>query len=109
MKTAKERREALIIEAGRIKARLDAIAAQLNGDPAAWIHIAERMPDVGEVYLDKVLAEARQQAATLTSIVRALDGTLSAQPAPAPENVDPTSELEQRRLAKLAKAAGSQL
>jgi hypothetical protein len=94
---AAERRAALVTEADRIKGRLDRLHAQLSGDPDAWLSITVNMPsEVAEVTVDKALAEARQQALALATIVKTLDGT-AAQEAPAAAGEDPGDLLRQRR------------
>jgi hypothetical protein len=107
MKTPGERRAALEVEAVRIKARLDELAKQIDGDPSAWLKIQERLGgDVAEVLIDKPLAEARQQATTLAAIVRALDGTATQESAGTPA-ADPGDDLAKRRDEKLKAAQGN--
>lgn len=101
--TPAERRAALETEAGRIKERLDQLDRYLQGDPAAWLAIIERMPDhVAEVTVDKALAEARQQALALATITKTLAG-LGAEDAPA-ATADPADEIKAARERKLAAA-----
>lgn len=103
--TPEERQAALETEAMRIKARLDQLARQLDGDPAAWLSIIERMPPtVAEVVIDKALAEARQQALALATITKTL-ATLGIETAPASQP-DVADEVARRRAAKLAEAQG---
>lgn len=105
--TPAERRAALETEAVRIKARLDQLDRNLSGDPDAWLSIVERMPDsVGEVTVDKALAEARQQALALAAIVRVLDGTAAGAQAPAVTGPDPGDQMAQRRAEKQRQAQG---
>lgn len=109
MKTPAERRAALELEATRIKARLDELAKQIDGDPSAWLKIQERLGgDVAEVLIDKPLAEARQQATTLAGIVRALDGTAPAEAGGKAPSADPGDEFSKRRAEKLAQVQSSQ-
>jgi hypothetical protein len=103
--TPAERRAALATEADRIKARLDQLDRQLSGDPDAWLSIVQRMPDtVAEVMVDKALAEARQQALALATIVKTLDGAAGQQDAPSGPATDPGDEVAKARQAKLEKA-----
>lgn len=105
--TPAERRAALELEFARLKERQDHLDATLQGDPAAWIQIVERMPDsVGEVTLDKAVAEARQGALAMASILKTLDGTAVAD-APAAPVVDPADEIRAARERKLKEAARS--
>jgi hypothetical protein len=107
MKTPAARRAALEVEAARIKSRLDELAKQIDGDPAAWLKLTERMSDnVAEVFVDKVLAEARQQAIALTGIIRALDGTAAQEGGSAVPVADPSDEMARRRADKLKAAQG---
>jgi len=104
VKTAAERRAALETEAARIKARLDELAKQIDGDPSAWLKIQERLGgDVAEVLVDKVLSEARQQATALAGIIRALDGTAAGESGGQPA-ADPSDEFSRKRAEKLAAA-----
>ena len=105
--TPAERRQALELEFIRLKERQDHLDATLQGDPAAWIRIVERMPDsVGEVTLDKAVAEARQGALAMATILKTLDGTAVAD-APASPVASPADEIKKRREEKLAEAARS--
>jgi hypothetical protein len=102
--TPAERRAALELEFKRLKERQDHLDAVLQGDPAAWLQIVERMPDsVGEVTLDKAVAEARQGALAMASILKTLDGTGVAD-APAAPAVSPADEIKQARERKLKEA-----
>jgi hypothetical protein len=102
--TPAERRAALELEFSRLKERQDHLDAVLQGDPAAWIRIVERMPDsVGEVTLDKAVAEARQGALAMASILKTLDGTALAD-APAAAVASPADEIKAARERKLREA-----
>jgi hypothetical protein len=102
--TPAERRAALELEFVRLKERADHLDAVLQGDPAAWIKIVERMPDsVGEVTLDKAVAEARQGALAMASILKTLDGTAVAD-TPAAPVASPADEIKKRREDKLKEA-----
>lgn len=103
--TPAERRAALETEAVRLKARLDRLNAQIEGDQDAWLDITVRMPEtVAEVTVDRVLAEARQYALALATIVKTLDGTAS-QEVPAGPVADPADEIKGKREQKQREAA----
>jgi hypothetical protein len=103
--TPAERRAALELEFVRLKYRQDQLELVLSGDAAAWLRIVERMPDsVGEVTLDRAVAEARQGALAMASIVKTLDGTA------VPEEQlgraeDPADALRKKREQKRREAA----
>lgn len=100
---ASERRKALELEADRIKERLDQLNDQIRGEPS-WLDFAVNLPEtVAEVTVDKVLAEARQQALALATIVKTLDGAGS-QEAPAKPTADPADALRKRREEKQREA-----
>jgi hypothetical protein len=99
--TPAERRAALELEFTRLKARQDQLALVLEGDPAAWLTIVERMPDsVGEVTLDKAVAEARQGALAMATIVKTLDGTAVKEGEGAGQGTDPGDEVKRKREAR---------
>jgi superfamily I DNA/RNA helicase len=102
--TPAERRAALELEFVRLKERQDHLDAVLQGDPAAWIRIVERMPDsVGEVTLDKAVAEARQGALAMATILKTLEaGQEEAAAVPA---ASPADEIRAARERKLKEAA----
>jgi len=103
--TPAERRQALELEFARLKERQDHLDATLQGAPDAWIRIVERMPDgVGEVTLDKAVAEARQGALAMATILKTLDGTAVAD-APAGPTTSPADEIRAARERKLKEAA----
>lgn len=107
--TPAERRAALELEAERIIGRLAELAKDIEGTSDSWLGIQERLGgDVAEVVINKPLAEARQQAATLAGIIRTLDGTVPAETPTAPAGPDPGEKARQRRAERLAaaKAAG---
>jgi len=94
--TRAERLAHLEVEAERLKERLDVLDRQIQGDPDAWLQIQLRMPDtVAEVFVDKLLAEARQQALAYATIVRTIEQLAGEQGAG--NTVSPEDELEQRR------------
>lgn len=102
-----ERIAALELEAERLKARLDTLERQIAGDSDAWLQITTKVADtVAEVYVDKVLAEARQHALAYATVLSTLD-RLSGQVqevAPAPDVAD---EVAKRRADRLAAARAS--
>ncbi len=102
--TPAERRAALEREFDRLAERQDRIHATLSGDPAAWLGVQQRMgSEVAEVTLDKAVAEGRQGALAMASILKTLDGTAPAE-APATPGGDMTDEVSAWRAAKLAEA-----
>lgn len=104
--TPAERRAALELEFERLKRRQDELERVLAGEPDAWIRIVERMPDsVGEVTLDKGVAEARQGALAMATIVKTLDGTAVRDGAVPASGEDPADEIKKRREDKQEKAA----
>jgi hypothetical protein len=64
----------LLVEACRIADRLDKLDAVLRGDAHEWLELVAADPSgrIAVVIVDKALGEARQQAATLKSIVAEL-------------------------------------
>lgn len=65
---------ALLLEACRIADRLDTLDRQLHGD--AWLRFRHHESDVEvTVYVDRVLAEAREQAAAFRGLVAELQKT----------------------------------
>lgn len=96
---------ALAEEAVRIKGRLDEIDYQLTGAPA-WFDLLTKAPEtVAEVVVDKALAEARQQALALSSVLKTLAGMNVEAAAPAADKAD---EVAKKRAEKLEKARASQ-
>jgi len=96
---------ALKTEAGRLKDRLDTMQRQLEGDQDAWWHITTNLPEtVAEVTVDKVLAEARQTALALATVVKTLDA-LEGQEKPTTAAVtDAADEVKRKREDKLKQA-----
>jgi hypothetical protein len=101
-----QRVAALLTEAGRLKERLDVMQRQLEGDQDAWWHITTNLPEsVAEVTVDKVLAEARQTALALATVIKTLDALEAGQEqTPALTSVDPADEVKAKRETKLAEA-----
>lgn len=97
---------ALKTEASRLKERLDVMQRQIEGDQDAWWRITTNLPEsVAEVTVDKVLAEARQTALALATVVKTLDAMEAGQEqAPAHPVVDPADEVKAAREKKLAEA-----
>lgn len=107
--TPAERRQALELEADRIKARLDRLNDQIKGEPS-WLDFAVNLPEtVAEVTVDKVLAEARQQALALATIVKTLDGTAAKGGSVAGPGEDPSDEMRKKREQKQREAAAAGL
>lgn len=101
-----ERIAALETEAERLKERLDVMNAQIAGDQDAWLHLALKMPEtVAEVYVDKVLAEARQHSLALTTVVKTLE-SLKDEGAGQQESAE--DELVKRRKARDAARSSAQ-
>jgi hypothetical protein len=68
---------ALADEAVLIVERLEHLDAVLQGDPAAWIQVLDRMPPgYAEVVINAPLAEARQQATALKGLLAELSKAL---------------------------------
>lgn len=95
---------AILTEIDRLKDRLDLMERQLSGDTDAWWRITTNLPEtVAEVIVDKVLAEARQTAVALASLVKTL-ASLAAEETPANPQADPADEIKAARERKLAEA-----
>lgn len=104
--TPEERRKALELEFDRLKARQDYLDRALTGDPDIWLGIIERMPPtVAEVTVDKAVAEARQGALAMATIVKTLDGATAGGNAVPTSGQDPADEIRERREEKQKKAA----
>lgn len=104
--TPAERRAALELEFDRLKRRQDKLERTLQGEPDAWLDIVARMPsDVAEVTVDKVVAEARQGALAMATIVKTLDGTAVKDDAPAAPVKDPGDEVAAARAERHRRAA----
>jgi hypothetical protein len=96
---------ALETEAQRLKDRLDILNRQIEGDQDAWWRITTNMPEtVAEVQVDKVLAEARQYALALATVVKTLDALEGAEDESAAPVADAADEVRKRREAKLETA-----
>jgi hypothetical protein len=96
---------ALNTEAERIKERLDVLERQIGGDQDAWWVITTNMPEtVAEVNVRPVLAEARQQALALATVVKTLTALEAAEDAPASSGADPADEIKAARERKLKDA-----
>lgn len=100
---ATARRAALELEFERLKQRADTYERMLAGSEDEWLQVQIRLGgEVAEVTLDKTLAEARQNALAMATILRALDGAkVEASAAPA---ADPSDEIGRRREARLKEA-----
>jgi hypothetical protein len=74
--------------------------AQIAGDQDAWLHLTLKMPDtVAEVYVDKVLAEARQHSLALATVVKTLE---SLKDEGAGQRISAEDDLVERRKAREA-------
>lgn len=104
--TVNEHREALEIEYARLRDRADKLNDLITGKSDVWIELIQVRPHGPvEVVVDKLLAEARQTALALTSVVRALDGTALRADTPAVASApDPSDELRQKREQKRREA-----
>ncbi|WJJ10808.1 hypothetical protein P9990_19845 [Prescottella equi] len=65
---------AMIVEAARIKDRLDQFDRVLSGDAGAWLTLLDARgdDDVLEIRVDNALQESRQQANTLRQLLGAI-------------------------------------
>lgn len=91
----------LLVEACRIVDRLDKLDRQLHGED--WLRFRHDPEDEHEVvvYIDRVLAEAREQATALKGIVAELTRTTAQQKAPvAPKGGGVLADLAARRAAR---------
>jgi hypothetical protein len=96
---------ALQTEAQRLKDRLDILNRQIEGDQDAWWSITTHMPEtVAEVQVDKVLAEARQYALALATVVKTLDALEGAEQEDQKPVADAADEIRKRREQKLETA-----
>lgn len=97
---------ALKTEATRLKERLDTMQRQIEGDQDAWWRITTNLPEtVAEVTVDKVLAEARQTALALATVVKTLDALEAGQEqTPVKTVADPADEVKAARERKLKDA-----
>lgn len=99
-----QRIAALETELVRLKERLDVMDRQIGGDQDAWWRITTNLPEtVAEVTVDKVLAEARQHALALATVIKTLDA-LEGETAQEQPKSDAADEVKKRREQKLAEA-----
>lgn len=102
-----QRIQALELEFERLKERQDLLDRTLQGEPDVWISILHKMPaDVAEVTIDKAVAEARQGALAMVTIVRTL-ASLVDEKASDQETVDPLIAAQQAREGKLRLVQGA--
>ncbi len=105
--TPAERRAALELEAGRIKARLDTLDRILAGSEDEWLGIQQRLgSEVAEVTINAPLAEARQQALALATITKTL-ASLGEGEDSGKGVADPADEFTQRREQRQREAAAA--
>lgn len=97
---------ALETEMDRLKERLDVMDRQIGGDQDAWWRITTNLPEtVAEVTVDKVLAEARQTALALATVIKTLDALENErEQSPGKPAADPADEVKRKREEKLAEA-----
>lgn len=97
---------ALKTEAARLKDRLDVMNRQIEGDQDAWWQITTNLPEtVAEVIVDKILAEARQTALALATVIKTLDALEAGQEQSSSSPVaDPADEVKAARERKLKEA-----
>lgn len=93
--TPADRIKALETEFDRLKERQDWLDKTLQGDPAAWIQIVERLPDhVAEVTVDKAVAESRQGALAMATVAKTLAALTGEQEPARAVAVDPLEEIK---------------
>lgn len=99
-----ERIAALELEFERLKVRADYIDRVLQGDPDVWVHINEILPQhIGSIELDKPIAEGRQTALAMATIVKTL-AQITAE-APAVPVDDPLKKIKDELASKRAEKA----
>lgn len=94
----------LLVEACRIADRLDVLDRQLHGGDRLRFRHDESGAEV-TVYVDRVLAEAREQATTLRAIVVELIKYVGVREKPEKKGGGPLADLTARRAARSAQAA----
>ena len=98
-------RQAMLLEACRIADRLDTLDRQLHGD--AWLRF--RHDESGAevtVYVDRVLAEAREQATAFKGLIVELQKATAAQKPPSSSGGGVLADLAAKRAARSAGTAG---
>lgn len=93
--TPDERKAALELEFERLKERADILDRFLQGHPDAWINIRTILQDaqhIGSIELDKPVAEARQTALAMATVLKAL--TAMSEPEVEKPADDPLQKME---------------
>lgn len=101
--TPAERIAALELEYERLKERADRIDRYLQGDPDAWLTIKtilENARHIGSIELDKAVAEGRQTALAMATVLKTLQA-LGAVEKEAPA-ADPLAQMEKKAEDELA-------
>jgi hypothetical protein len=103
--TPAERVIALETEYARLKARADALERVLAGSEDEWLGIQEKLGgEVAEVTLNAPLAEARQTALAMATVLKTLTTLGAGQEGEVPA-ADPGDEVNRRREQRLKEAA----
>jgi hypothetical protein len=102
-------RKVLLEEACRLADRLDGLDRLISGTARDWLEIVESKgdPERQELVVDKLLAEARQQAVALKQIVTELRAGAASAPDQPATGVSFRDQLAARRAARRADATGS--
>lgn len=93
--TPEDRRAALELEYDRLKRRADQINAYLSGDPDAWASIKvilENAKHIGSIEMDKAVAEGRQVALAMATVLKTL--TAITETKPEAPTADPLQKME---------------
>lgn len=100
----------IIIEACRIRDRLDKLNRLLTGDANDWLELQEVKGHEGiaEIVIDKSLSEARQQALALKGLLAELRQMRGGKLARASTGGSKSDDLAAKRAERLAKAQGPQ-
>jgi len=103
--TPEQRLVALVTEFDRIKARLDLMDRQIQGDHDAWWQITTNLPEtVAEVNVRPVLAEARMYASALASLAKSIVALSGGEVRST--TGDPLDEIAKKRQEKLQGLSG---
>lgn len=98
--TPAERIQALQTEFERLKEHADHLNRMLQGREDAWADIRVMIPNGTELVIDKLVGEARQNAAAMATIAKTLAALGDAEEK-APE-VDPLADIQKRQKDELA-------
>jgi hypothetical protein len=103
--TPAERVTALETEYARLKARADTLERILAGSEDEWLEIQRRLgSEVAEVTINAPLAEARQTALAMATVLKTLTALGAGQEGEVPA-ADPGDEVARRREERLKEAA----